>query len=83
MHSDKAKSPQTLEGMQLLPGSTLTTARGIKLGSTRAELKAAYGELFGVDSSDDWITVTTGEHGIVFSLADDKVKGITYTLMSE
>lgn len=71
-----ARQTQLVAGIDLKAPGDLATARGIKIGSTRAELDAAYGELFHMDSGDDVKHVTTGEHVLVFFLEADKVTRI-------
>jgi len=78
-----ARKPQILGGIEVKAPSGLATARGIHPGSTRAELVAAYGELFHIDSSDDHKIVSTGDHGLAFFLEGDKVVSIWLGAMAE
>lgn len=78
-----ARKPQILRGIEVKAPGDSATARGIHPGSTRAELEAAYGGLFHLDSSDDHKIVTTGDHGLAFFLKDDKVITIWLGAMAE
>jgi len=72
-------SSMTVNMITATAGCTLKTAKGIGLGSTHDEVKAAYKKYISESASDE-ITLIAGSiyGGIVFGFEDKKVKSIFY-----
>jgi hypothetical protein len=75
----------TVRNLSLGSGARLKTKRGIGLGSTLAELDAAYGagRRPSSDESDPSYLVGTLYDGMVFELADGKVVSLYWGVLAE
>ncbi|MBK7535317.1 MAG: hypothetical protein IPI49_08050 [Myxococcales bacterium] len=84
LFSDVKKRP-TVRNLSLGSGARLKTKRGIGLGSTLAELDAAYGagRRTSSDESDPSYLVGTLYDGMVFELADGKVVSLYWGVLAE
>jgi hypothetical protein len=84
MAATSADGAPTLHSITVTPPSTLATKRGIGIGSSRADTRAAYQEYLGAAHVQDEPLVDDAEHlivgsvygGIFFDFADDKVTRI-------
>lgn len=74
--------PFQVSGIGLSAGATLTTARGIGIGSTRAEVESAYADVIG---RNDPLQITAGSpyFGVVFGLENDVVTSVFYGTLAE
>ncbi len=78
MASAKKRGAKTLLNVSASPGCTLTTARGIGIGSSEAAVRKAYGALEEKSESTRGETFVAGSiyGGVIFRFTGGKVTGI-------
>jgi hypothetical protein len=85
MASAKKGAPKTVLSFTAEEGCKLATSRGIKLGSTLAEVRKAYGKFENKEDSQAGETFVAGSvyGGIIFHLKDGKVSSIFFGAAAE
>jgi hypothetical protein len=84
MAGSSKSSPTTLRSISATAPSGLRTSRGIGIGSTAEEVRAAYGkELNPEESQDERLVVGSIFGGIIFDLKGNRVTGIFYGAAAE
>lgn len=78
MHSEEEGAPKEVASITISEPSDLTTKKGIRIGSTEAEVQEAYESLHNEEESEPGTTFVAGSiyGGLIFTFEDDKVTSI-------
>lgn len=78
LSSEAKAGPQTVLMISATAPCALTTGRGIKIGSTEAEVKKAYKDVFNAEESEAGKSLVAGSiyGGVIFTLTEGKVSEI-------
>ena len=78
MVAEKKGGPKSVERITIISPSTLATSKGIRIGSTEAEVKEAYGRFRNAEDSEHFGGFIAGSVfvGVMFSFQQGKVSRI-------